>query len=250
MIMKCIYAIKNKLNHKMYIGMTNNYKKRTEHHLYELRHNKHHSKKLQRAYNKYGEDNFEFCVLLEVNKMEGLELKEKEFIKKYDTYKNGYNCSEGGEKLPNYVIPETTRQAVIERNKRTKPMLGKHLSKETKEKISKANKGKNNGMYGKKLTLEQKRKISLKSKESWKNNYNERYTKIANMNKSEKRRKEVSIQMSGENNFKSKLKEKDVIEIRKRYNNGEKPRFILKDYPQLTKSGLMKVCLRKTWKNI
>lgn len=248
--MKCIYAIKNKINHKMYVGMTNNYKKRVEHHLYELKHNKHHSQKLQRAFNKYGENNFEFYVLLEVDKMEGLELKEKEFIKKYDTYKNGYNCSEGGEKLPNYKQPETTRQALLKRNKGNKYGLGMKMPQSAKDKISKKNSGKGNGMYGKKHTEEELQKMSTKIKKDWKNDYNKRYTKIVNANKSEKRRKEVSEQMSGENNFKSKLKEQDVIKIRKRYDNGEKPRFILKDYPQLTKSGLMKVCLRITWKNI
>ena len=248
--MKCIYAIKNKTNNKMYVGMTNNYKKRIEYHLYELRHNKHHSQKLQRAFNKYGEENFEFCVLLKVNKMEGLELKEKEFIKKYDTYKNGYNCSEGGEKLPNYKQPETTRQALLKRNKGNKYGLGMKMPQSAKDKISKKNSGKGNGMYGKKHTKEELQKMSAKIKEDWKKDYNKRYKKIVNANKSEKRKKEVSKQMSGENNFKSKLKEQDVIEIRKRYDNGEKPRFILKDYPQLTKSGLMKVCLRITWKNI
>ena len=244
--MKCIYAIKNKINHKMYVGMTNNYKKRIEYHLYELKHNKHHSQKLQRAFNKYGEENFEFCVLLEVDKMEGLELKEKEFIEKYDTYKNGYNCSEGGEKLPNYKQPETTRQALLKRNKGNKYSLGMKMPQSAKNKISKKNSGRNNGMYGRKHTKEELQKMST----NLKNDYNKRYNKIANANKSEKRRKEVSKQMSGENNFKSKLREKDVIEIRKRYDSGEKPRFILKDYQQLTKSGLMKVCLRKTWKNI
>lgn len=248
--MKCIYAIKNKINHKMYIGMTNNYKKRIEYHLYELRHNKHHSKKLQRAFNKYGEDNFEFCILLEVNKMEGLELKEKEYIKEYDTYNNGYNCSEGGEKSPNYKQPENTRIALLKRNKGNTYSLGMKMPQSAKDKISKNNSGKNNGMFGKKHTKEELKKMSFVAKQTWENNYEKMYDKISNANKSIKRRKEVSEQMSGENNFKSKLKEKDVIEIRKRYDNGEKPRFILKDYPQISKSGLMKICLRKTWKKL
>lgn len=248
--MKCIYAIENKINHKKYIGMTNNFYKRKEHHLFLLRHNKHHSIKLQRAYNKYGEENFDFYVLLEVNEMKRLEIKEKEFIKKFDTYNNGYNCSEGGEKLPNYTIPETTRQALIKRNKETKPMLGKHLSEKHKKQISKKNSGKGNGMYGKKLTSEQRKKISEKSKKYWKENYDEGYKRLCEMNKSKKRRKEVSIQMSGENNFKAKIKKEDVIQIRKRYDSGEKLRFILKDYPMLTSSGLKKICYRTTWKNI
>ena len=248
--MKCIYAIQNKINKKMYIGMTTDFKDRIEHHLWELRNNKHHSVKLQRAFNKYGEDNFKYYILEEIKESTSNELAEKEryYIKKYDTYKNGYNCSLGGESNKGYIpSPEVIKKLII-RNKTTKPMLGKHLSQKSKDKISKANKGKCNGFYGKKHSEENKKKFSEHSKKLWQEHYEEYIERLTKLNKSERRRKEVSEQMRGNNNQNSKVTEEDVIEIRKRYDNGEKPRFILIDYPQLTKSGLMKICTRQTWK--
>lgn len=82
----------------------------------------------------------------------------------------------------------------------------------------------------------------------WQEHYEEYKQRLTKINQSEKRRKEVSLQMKGNKNTKSKVKEEDVIEIRRRYDSGERPRFILIDYPQLSKSGLKKICRRETWK--
>jgi group I intron endonuclease len=59
-----IYEIKNSVNGNCYIGSTNNAKRRWMYHRTNLRGNKHHSFILQKAWNKYGENNFEFKVLL------------------------------------------------------------------------------------------------------------------------------------------------------------------------------------------
>jgi len=55
----------------------------------------------------------------------------------------------------------------IEKMKQSR--LGHVVSKQTKEKISIANKGENNGMYNKKHDLKSKQKISEASKKMWKN---------------------------------------------------------------------------------
>lgn len=60
-----IYAIKNKLNNKIYIGQSINIENRWYGHKTSLRHNKHGNKHLQNSWNKYGEDNFDFIVLEE-----------------------------------------------------------------------------------------------------------------------------------------------------------------------------------------
>lgn len=58
-----IYQIKNKVNHKIYVGSSINMYLRFLDHRAELRHNTHSNPHLQNAFNKYGEDNFEFSVL-------------------------------------------------------------------------------------------------------------------------------------------------------------------------------------------
>ena len=58
-----IYQIKNVLNGHSYIGSTNNFYDRLIQHRSHLRKQKHHSVTLQRAYDKYGESNFEVNIL-------------------------------------------------------------------------------------------------------------------------------------------------------------------------------------------
>jgi group I intron endonuclease len=59
-----VYQIKNRSNGKSYIGSTTmSFAKRLEHHRCLLRGGKHKNKYLQRAWDKYGEDNFEFKIL-------------------------------------------------------------------------------------------------------------------------------------------------------------------------------------------
>lgn len=59
-----IYAIRNRVNGHAYIGSTKGYKSRWHSHRSSLRRKTHHSFVLQRAWDKYGEDAFEFKVLL------------------------------------------------------------------------------------------------------------------------------------------------------------------------------------------
>lgn len=58
-----IYQIVNKVNGKSYIGSSINLTWRKTKHFTELRNQKHHSIILQKAFNKYNEDNFEFKIL-------------------------------------------------------------------------------------------------------------------------------------------------------------------------------------------
>lgn len=59
-----IYRILNKINGNCYIGSSLNVEKRYKHHLSTLRHNSSRCSILQKTFNKYGEDNFEFQVIL------------------------------------------------------------------------------------------------------------------------------------------------------------------------------------------
>jgi len=59
-----IYMITNVVNNKRYIGQSKNISNRKIHHFSRLRGNAHYNKYLQKAFNKYGENNFIFSVLL------------------------------------------------------------------------------------------------------------------------------------------------------------------------------------------
>ena len=87
-----IYKITNKVNNKSYIGQTRQ--------SIQFRWNQHINKKdktyFHNAIHKYGKDNFEISVLEECD-VKDLDAKEIFYIAKYDTFKNGYNLTIGGD---------------------------------------------------------------------------------------------------------------------------------------------------------
>lgn len=87
-----VYSIKNLVNNKIYIGSSTNIKHRFANHKAQLRNNRHYNIHLQRAFNKYKEENFEFKIEKEVSP-DLIRKEEGSFIQKYNSYnyKNGYN---------------------------------------------------------------------------------------------------------------------------------------------------------------
>ncbi len=66
---KCgIYKITNIVNGKALIGLSSDIFRRWVDHRKTLRKNKHDNPYFQNAWNKYGEDNFRFEIILECNK--------------------------------------------------------------------------------------------------------------------------------------------------------------------------------------
>lgn len=92
-----IYAITNMINGKIYIGQSVDIKDRFAHHKSMLRHNRHENDYLQKAWNKYGESNFEFKILTECSEEE-MDNIERDYIQKYDSMNRdkGYNFESGG----------------------------------------------------------------------------------------------------------------------------------------------------------
>ena len=105
-----IYAIVCNLNNKKYVGQTKNeFKKRLSEHFTDLRKNKHHSAHLQRAYNKYGKENFDYIVIEEIPVKKGKAYfteREQYWIDTLDTYKNGYNACAKAELPPTAADPD------------------------------------------------------------------------------------------------------------------------------------------------
>ena len=137
-----IYQIKSGVNPtRIYIGSAINIDNRWKNHLKELRRNKHHSDKLQNHYNKYGEADLQFSVLLGCSK-EGLIIIEQYFI---DSYKPYFNiCKTAGNTLGTHrkLSNETRRRMSFARMGKKNPMYGEKRSKEVILKIKKAKTGK------------------------------------------------------------------------------------------------------------
>lgn len=94
-----IYRIKNLVNDKCYYGSSKNIKKRWMTHKNHLNGGKHHNVPLQRAWNKYGEDNFSFEVVEECDETILLE-KEQYYLDLNPDYNIGLKSS-GGDNLTN-----------------------------------------------------------------------------------------------------------------------------------------------------
>lgn len=145
-----IYVIVNLKNGKKYLGSAKKLERRFKYHFYMLARNMHSNKHLQNAFNKFGENNFEFKIIEFCNKESCLNIEQKyldeifSMINHDDFY---YNIAKNA----------------------TSPMLGLKLSPEACLKVSKAFKGKSHteeakeknrqAHLGKKHTEESKNKI-------------------------------------------------------------------------------------------
>ena len=93
-----IYFIINKITGERYVGQTTNFVRRKNEHLSQLKNKTHINKKLQNAWNKYGENNF-IVEKIQYDNISKEELNNEEikYIKQYDSYNNGYNLTIGGD---------------------------------------------------------------------------------------------------------------------------------------------------------
>ena len=87
-----IYQILNIKNNHSYIGSSDQFVRRQKAHRNDLRKVKHHSRYLQRAWNKYGEDQFTVIILETVLFRELLEVREQYWIDKLKPQYNMAKC--------------------------------------------------------------------------------------------------------------------------------------------------------------
>ena len=151
--MYIVYQHKNKINSKVYIGITSrtpeerwgsngcNYKS---------------SPYFYNAIQKYGWDNFEHNILYTNLTKEEACKKEQELIKSFNSMNRefGYNSTSGGE---TFIMNEETKQKISKSLLGNKNSFGHPCSKEKKLKISQSQKGR-------KFTKDHKKKLSESAK--------------------------------------------------------------------------------------
>jgi group I intron endonuclease len=81
--MLAVYKIINKVNGKLYIGASKVLKDRWYHHKYRLKNQFHHAPELQKDWNNFGEENFDFDVIAERFDEDELDFWERMYILKY-----------------------------------------------------------------------------------------------------------------------------------------------------------------------
>lgn len=151
--MYTVYQHKNKINGKIYIGITmqepeqrwgsNGINYKSSPHFYS-------------AIQKYGWDNFEHNILFQNLTKEEACKKEQELIAEYNSMDRdfGYNSTSGGE---SFTMNKETKQKISQALMGNKNGLGHPCSEEKKKKISEAQKGRQ-------LTEEHKQKLSEAAK--------------------------------------------------------------------------------------
>lgn len=144
-----IYKIENKINHKVYIGQSVDIYTRWYNHKHNLLNGTHYNSHLQKSWDKYGEENFDFSII-EICDQDRLDKLEVLYISHYQSYdaKFGYNLSFGGSG-GGVPTDETRHKLSLANSRENNPMFGRHHTEETKDKIRQKKVGDKNAMYGK-----------------------------------------------------------------------------------------------------
>jgi group I intron endonuclease len=141
-----IYAIRNKLTGKLYVGQSRDITDRFARHKSQLKNNKHYNAHLQRSYSKHGGDSFEF-IILENCSLQELSAREQFWI----------DSNLG--RLYNDELNIEDKSGIAN------PFFGKKHTKATRRRMSDMKKGvfsgENNPNFGKHPNADQKKKMAL-----------------------------------------------------------------------------------------
>lgn len=130
-----VYQIYNTKTNKRYIGSSLCVSRRWTQHLHLLRNGKHHSKHLQSAWNKYGEESFVFECLEYCNPEQMLQLEHKYIVDYNATNREfGYNITEDVEHVA--VLSKEDRQRI------SKSLIGRKWTEEQRKKFIETRTGK------------------------------------------------------------------------------------------------------------
>lgn len=155
-----IYKITNNINGKVYVGLSIDIHRRWKEHKSKIYRSKYKNSYLYNSFDKHKINNFTFEIIEKCKQQKIIE-REIYWIEYYDSYKNGYNITSGGQGTFGYKHTDEDKKIMsdIKIKQRFEPWnKGKTnvYSEETKKLMSEAkigrvfwNNGKNNPMYGK-----------------------------------------------------------------------------------------------------
>lgn len=224
-----IYKITNKINNHSYIGLSTHVEDRWEYHKTPYNWERECNKVLYKAIKKYGIDNFKFEILEECQ-LDELNEKEKYYIEKYNTYKEGYNMTAGGEDNQGEGHPrhKLTKEDIIDiRTRYDNLERKKEVYQLYKDKIGES------GFH------------KIWNNDTWKGIMEEVYTE------DNKNFHLHNTANKGSSNGRARITEEDVKNIRLRRKNGEQLKVVYQDYKdKLTYGSFSNVWTYQNWKNI
>jgi group I intron endonuclease len=149
-----IYEIRHKPSGRRYVGSAVSIRKRWGEHQRGLGIGRHHSRFLQRAWDKHGEADFEFKALIFCAR-EDLLMYEQRFL---DAWKPEYNTAPTAGSQLGLKMSDEAKAKMSAAAKRTKNFTGRKHSDETKARISKAKTG-----VKQSIEVVEKRKATIKA---------------------------------------------------------------------------------------
>lgn len=194
-----IYAIRHGGSGKLYIGSAVSFRTRWNGHRHRLNTNKHHSAKLQNAWNKHGEAAFDFVVLEFVEDRDNLIEREQHWLDTLRPTVRGYNiCPVAGNTAGVRASEETKSKMRAARSnvsaetraKRSASLKGRVHSPETIAKMRAAAKGRV-------ISPEQRLKMSVAQKARTPESYDKARATRAGYVPSEETRSKVSATLMG-----------------------------------------------------
>lgn len=150
---------------------------------------------------------------------------EQYYIEKYDTFKNGFNLTTGGDKCKMSPLSDEAKRKIGEKNHIN--MLGKKHSEETKKKMSEAHK--------KIMQSEIERK--------------KRSEKLTGIKRLEEHKEKLKLANQGTKSNFAKYNEEFIEKIRIEYMNGIKQKDLASKY-NIKPATLKHILANRTWKHV